>query len=108
MIIAIVEVITAFLALGFFVINQHNTRRLGKAYDELNLTASDYNVKVDIRARHRHEFELMYANELSLPEGQPRGILFKRYLEQKLRVQGVNIARIDLVFDCKKMIELLE
>ena len=94
MIVAIVEVITAFLALGFFVINQYNTKRLGKAYDELNLTASDYNVKVDVRARHRHEFELMYANELSLPDGQPRGILFKKYLEQKLRVQGLSLIHI--------------
>lgn len=107
-IIALIEVITAFLALGFIVVNQQNTRRLGKAYDELNLTASDYNVKVDVRARHRQEFELMYANELSLPNGTPRGILFKKYLEQKLRVQGVNLARIDLVFDCKKMIDLLQ
>lgn len=72
------------------------------------MTASDYNVKVDVRARHRQEFELMYANELSLPNGTPRGILFKKYLEQKLRVQGVNLARIDLVFDCKKMIDLLQ
>ena len=50
----------------------------------------------------------MYAHELNDPNGEARGILFKRYLEQKLKVQGVNIARIDLVFDQKKMIELLE
>lgn len=51
--VAVIEVLTAFLALTFFVINQLNTKRLGKAYDELNLTASDYNVKVDVKARHR-------------------------------------------------------
>lgn len=103
-----IEVVTCLLAMVFFMINQYNTKKLGKAYDELNLTASDYNVQVDIRARHRQEFELMYANELSQPNGEPRGILFKKYLEQKLKVQGVNIARIDLVYDSKKMIELLE
>ena len=53
MIVAIIEVVTAILALTFFVVNQQNTKRLGKAYDELNLTASDYNIKVDVRARHR-------------------------------------------------------
>ena len=47
------------------MINQYNTKKLGKAYDELNLTASDYNIQVDIRARHRQEFELMYASELN-------------------------------------------
>jgi hypothetical protein len=61
MTVAMIEVLAAFLALGFFVVNQQSTKSLGKAYDELNLTASDYNIKVDIRARHRQEFELMFA-----------------------------------------------
>ena len=80
---------------------------MGKAYDELNLTASDYNIKVDIQSRHRHEFDVMFRHELQ-NDNNSRGLLFKRYLEQKLKVQRVNFSRIDLVFDCKKMIDLLE
>ena len=69
MIIAIIEVVTAILAMTFFIVNQSHTEKLGKAYDELNLTASDYNIQVDIRSRHRQEFEVMFKDELSRSDG---------------------------------------
>lgn len=34
--------------------------------------------------------------------------MFKKYIEEKIHVDRVNIARIDLVFDNKKLIDLLE
>lgn len=37
-----------------------------------------------------------------------RGQLFKNYVSEKIHVDRVNIARIDLVFDNKKIIDLLE
>ena len=37
-----------------------------------------------------------------------RGLLFKKYVKDKLSIEDLNIARIDLVFDNKHMIELLE
>lgn len=52
-VVAIMEVLTAILSIAFFVINQRYTEKLGKEYDEANLTASDYNIQVDVRARHR-------------------------------------------------------
>lgn len=39
---------------------------------------------------------------------QPRGILFKKYIENKFNIPGINILRIDLVFDNECMINMLE
>ena len=33
---------------------------------------------------------------------------FKKYITEKMKSENLNIARIDLVFDNKKMIDLLE
>ena len=41
-------------------------------------------------------------------KSQPRGILFKKYIENKLNIPNVSILRIDLVFDNECMISLLE
>lgn len=79
---------------------------MGQQYDELNLTASDYTVFVNITAAHRHDFNQKYADQIE-SQNQARGIIFKKYLQDKLRISGTHIARIDLVFDNKKMINLL-
>ena len=34
--------------------------------------------------------------------------MFKKYIQEKMHIDRVNIARIDLVFDNKKLIDLLE
>lgn len=85
---------------------------MGRQYDELNLTASDYTVLIDITRSHRSEFEDLYSDRLriedELCDRHPRGLLFKQYIEGKMNVDGVDIARIDLVFDNKKIINLLE
>jgi len=109
LVVAVLEMIGAFLVIAVLIFNSTKTEKMGKQYGELNLTASAYTLFVNISAQHRHEFEAMYAQRLEheQPE-ESRGFLFKKYIEGKLRVQGVTIARIDLVFDNKKMIELLE
>ena len=80
---------------------------MGQQFDELNLTASDYTIFVNITAAHRHEFNQKNAQQIEA-KNQARGIIFKRYLQDKLRISGTQIARIDLVFDNKKLINLLE
>lgn len=73
------------------------------------MTASDYTLYVDISQKYIDEFEEIYASRLKQEQPrQPRGILFKRYIESKLRISGTSICRIDLVFNNQKMIELLE
>ena len=37
----------------------------------------------------------------------PRGSFFKKFITEKLRFEDVNVARVDLVFDNKKLIDLL-
>lgn len=37
----------------------------------------------------------------------PRGTFFKKYITENLRFEDVNVARVDLVFDNKKLIDLL-
>ena len=94
------------LALRF---NKTKTVKIGKLYDELNLTASDYTVYIDINSAHREEFDRLYVEELYNPySSNSRGLLFKKYVKDKLSIEDLNIARIDLVFDNKHMIELLE
>jgi len=51
----------------------------------------------------------MYVEELYNPLSyNSRGLLFKKYVKDKLAIEDLSIARIDLVFDNKLMIELLE
>lgn len=54
--IAGVEIITAFLVLAVLLFNLIKTKKMGKQYDELNLSASDYTLYIDIAAKHRSEF----------------------------------------------------
>ena len=106
---AIFETVGAFLVLFGLIFNSVKTQKMGKQYDELNLTASDYTLYIDVTPDHRSEFEDLYARQLE--EEQPRysrGFLFKQYLEKKLRIRHVEAARVDLVFDNAKMINLLE
>jgi hypothetical protein len=63
--LAILEIIGGIIVMLALRFNSNKTAKTGKLYDELNLTASDYTIYVDISAIHRHEFELIYKNELS-------------------------------------------
>jgi hypothetical protein len=75
---AIFEAVGAFLVLFGLIFNSVKTQKMGKQYDELNLTASDYTLYIDVSASHRSEFEDVYARQLG--EEQPRysrGFLFK-------------------------------
>lgn len=93
--------------MGALIFNAIKTVKMGQQYDELNLTASDYTIFVNITATHRHEFNQKYADQIE-SLNQARGIIFKNYLQEKLRIQGTHIARVDLVFDNKKIINLLQ
>jgi len=98
-----------FLVIAILIFNSVKTVKMGQQYDELNLTASDYTLYINLLPKHISEFEEMYAQQLRQEQPQhPRGLLFKRYIEAKVKIQGADIARIDLVFDNAKMIDLLE
>jgi len=81
---------------------------MGKSYDEVNITASDYTVYLNVTAVHRHEFQEKWGNRLNTDSQFSRGYFFKKFITEKLQYQDTTIARIDLVFDNKKMITLLE
>ena len=84
LLISILEVVTAVVVTLALIFNSIKTRKMGKSYDELNLTADDYTLFIDINARHRYEFEETYAKQLNLnnPDNTKlsRGILFKDYI----------------------------
>ena len=50
------EVVTAVIVMLALKFNMEKTEKLGKLYDELNITANDYTVYANIGSRHRHEF----------------------------------------------------
>lgn len=62
--IEILGSIFLLLALRF---NKVKTAKIGKLYDELNLTASDYTIYIDITSAHREEFNKIYVEELYNP-----------------------------------------
>lgn len=107
--LAYTEVISCVIVLLTLRFNSEKTAKTGKLYDELNLTASDYTIYINLNAIHRHEFETKYQRELNDHQDQfSRGYFIKKYVEEKLASENMDIARVDLVFDNKKMIELLE
>jgi hypothetical protein len=52
--LAFIEIITGIFLLVLLRFNKQKTGKTGKLYDELNLTASDYSIYIDITALHRH------------------------------------------------------
>jgi hypothetical protein len=109
------EVVCAIIVMYTLRFNKEKTEKLGKLYDELNITADDYTLYANISSRHRQEFMEKYGNKLEQQErtqarevNASRGQLFKKYIQEKMHVDRVNIARIDLVFDNKNIIDLLE
>ena len=107
-VISIVTIISAFLFLLALWFNSFKTEKLGVQYDELNLTASDYTVFVNVSARHRYEFDEKYGAQIKKSPELSRGYFFKQYILENIQVANSQIARIDLVFDNKKLIALLE
>jgi hypothetical protein len=63
--LAFVEIIGGIIVMLALRFNSNKTLKTGNLYDELNLTASDYTIYVDISAIHRHEFEVMYKQEIN-------------------------------------------
>ena len=107
-IIAVVEILSTFIVLFTVIFNRNKTEKMGRQYDELNLTASDYSLYVNVSARHRYEFDQTYGRKIEERSQHSRGEYFKTFIQEKIKIEGVNPARIDLVFDNKKMIDLLE
>lgn len=105
-VVVIIQIASIVLVLLALLFNAIKTLKMGKQYDELNLSASDYTLHIDVTARHRHEFMQKYQKKLEETQ-LSRGFYFKKFISDKLRYQDVRIARIDLVFDNKKMIGLL-
>lgn len=58
--IAMIEIGVAALVTLTLLFNYIKTEKLGKQYDELNLTASDYTIYIDINGIHKDEFNAMY------------------------------------------------
>ena len=50
------EVLCAVIVILALRFNKEKTDKLGKLYDELNITVNDYTLYVNINSRHRQEF----------------------------------------------------
>lgn len=79
------------------------------------MSANNYTAYISINASHRHEFQNTYGSKISAnPRGQnnnfepSKGYYFNKYVSNKMKVPKINIARIDLVYDNTKMLNLLE
>ena len=98
-------VATVVIVLTTMLFNSIQTEKMGQHYDDLNLTASDYTVYVSVTARHRYDFEERYGQEKT----HSRGYWLKQFIQENIVMpRSETVARIDLVFDNKKMIALLE
>jgi hypothetical protein len=51
--LGLMEIVCAVITMGVLKFNQEKTEKLGKLYDELNITANDYTLFVNISSRHR-------------------------------------------------------
>jgi hypothetical protein len=88
--------------------NYRKTFKLGLQSDQVNLTANNYTAYINITAAHRYEFNQKFGSKLQEQSQLSRGHFFNKYIGYKMNVPDVNIIRIDLVFDNKKMLNLLE
>lgn len=50
------EIVTAIIVMYALSFNKEKTEKLGKLYDELNITADDYTLYCNINSRQRLEF----------------------------------------------------
>ena len=66
--LAIIEVACAIIVMCALRFNKEKTEKLGKLYDELNITADDYTLYADITSRHRQEFQDKYGSKLQQQE----------------------------------------
>jgi hypothetical protein len=63
--LALMEVATATIVMLALRFNLVKTLKLGKLYDELNITANDYTVYANVGSRHRLEFDQKYGQKIS-------------------------------------------
>jgi hypothetical protein len=81
---AIIEVGSIVLFLLVLVLNIHKTNKMSALYDELNLTASDYTVFINVSAGHRYDFNQIYGSKLTDDSKYSRGYYFKKYITDKM------------------------
>ena len=51
--LAVMEIVTAVIVMYTLNFNKEKTEKLGKLYDELNITADDYTLYANVNSRHR-------------------------------------------------------
>ena len=64
-IVAFIEIICVVLCALLLAFNSRKTVKLDQQYDELNITASDYTIFVNVTAAHRFEFNERFGNKLA-------------------------------------------
>jgi hypothetical protein len=103
--ITLVELFTVSLFLLILLLNYLKTIVMSQQYDELSFTAANFTAYIDISRQHHEEFTKMYGH-LTNDKAQSRGVLFQKFI--KSHFKDAKIARIDLVYDNTKMLNLLE
>lgn len=103
-----IEIASAFLITIFAIFSKRWTRDLAKRYDLKNVTPCDYSLFIQLSEEQQAEFNEFY-NERSTVA---RGAQFKEWLGKKMYLfspdSQVNIMKVDLVFDNRKMLQLLK
>ena len=59
--LGLLEIASAVIVMYALKFNKEKTEKLGKLYDELNITANDYTLYANITSRHRFEFAQKFA-----------------------------------------------
>jgi hypothetical protein len=110
------QIIGSFILILGLIYNKKILCKTDNDIKNHTISSSDFVLYIDINAIHRLEFEEMFKDKLYINIGgninnvtsQSRGVLFKKYIENKLNIPNVSILRIDLVFDNECMINMLE
>lgn len=83
--VSILEAVTCLIVVLAVIFNARQTVKLNQQYDELNLTASDYTVYLNVTSRHRHEFNQKFGSKIEQSSQYSRGYYFKKFISDKLR-----------------------
>jgi hypothetical protein len=74
-------------------------------YTKYMVVANDYSLYFSFNSKQRLWFNSQFNN---MSSGASRGSEMKQYLTNLLKLEGIEIIRIDLVFDNKAIIEFME
>lgn len=103
--IAMIELVGLGLFLFTILFNYKKTKKMDKFYTRYMVMANDYSLYFSFNSKQRLWFNSQFNN---MSSGASRGSEMKQYLTNLLKLDGIEIIRIDLVFNNKTLIDFME